>query len=263
MNGDHVAALEYDPRKVRRAARACPRYGQFHKGKPITTMTYDFWVGRRAQPLRRHALHAPGDLPVEPDELPLRRRARARGRAVVVGRCRRSARSREWANRIELLAMVEDTHRRRASTSCRRRAAACGPTPARWWSGTFSYQLSEQSLRVRELADRAMAQVGERRGLAKFLKLTETQGAYASHPLGGCRMAESADLGVVERPLRGVRQRGAVLHGLLGDPDLAGREPVAHDRRGVRARGGAPHQARRGPRAAARGRRASSTGRPA
>jgi choline dehydrogenase-like flavoprotein len=63
--------------------------------------------------------------------------------------------------------------------------------------GTFSYQFSEQSLRVRELADRAMAQVGERRGLAKFLKLTETRGAYAAHPLGGARMADSADLGVV------------------------------------------------------------------
>ncbi len=50
---------------------------------------------------------------------------------------------------------------------------------------------------MRELADRAMAQVGERRGLAKFLKLTETQGAYAAHPLGGCRMADSAELGVV------------------------------------------------------------------
>ena len=30
------------------------------------------------------------------------------------------------------------------------------------------------------------------------MKLTETQGVYASHPLGGCRMAESAELGVVD-----------------------------------------------------------------
>ncbi len=28
------------------------------------------------------------------------------------------------------------------------------------------------------------------------MKLTETRGVYASHPLGGCRMAESAELGV-------------------------------------------------------------------
>jgi cholesterol oxidase len=64
--------------------------------------------------------------------------------------------------------------------------------------GTFSYRLSEQSIRVRERADRAMRQVGERAGLARFMKLTETQGVYASHPLGGCRMAETAELGVVD-----------------------------------------------------------------
>jgi choline dehydrogenase-like flavoprotein len=30
------------------------------------------------------------------------------------------------------------------------------------------------------------------------MRLTETRGAYAAHPLGGCRMAETADLGVVD-----------------------------------------------------------------
>src|SRR5256886_16875407 len=43
-----------------------------------------------------------------------------------------------------------------------------------------------------------MKQVAERRGLGRFMALTETQGAYASHPLGGCRMAESPDLGVTD-----------------------------------------------------------------
>ena len=43
-------------------------------------------LGRAArQPLRRHALQPPGDLPVDADELPLRRRPRPRGRPVVVG----------------------------------------------------------------------------------------------------------------------------------------------------------------------------------
>jgi cholesterol oxidase len=58
-------------------------------------------------------------------------------------------------------------------------------------------------VRVREAADKAMKRIVERRGLAKFMKLTQTQGAYASHPLGGCRMAASPDLGVVDH-------RGAV-----------------------------------------------------
>ena len=52
--------------------------------------------------------------------------------------------------------------------------------------------------RVREAANEAIRAVAERRGLGRFLKLTETQGAYAAHPLGGCRMADSPDLGVVD-----------------------------------------------------------------
>src|SRR5436305_3817797 len=46
VNGDHIAGVEYDPAKIRSLLRV-PGFGQFHKGKPITTMTYDFWVGRR------------------------------------------------------------------------------------------------------------------------------------------------------------------------------------------------------------------------
>ena len=46
VNGDHVAAIEINPRKVRDVL-GLPRYGQFYKGKPITTMSYDYWVGKR------------------------------------------------------------------------------------------------------------------------------------------------------------------------------------------------------------------------
>ena len=43
-------------------------------------------LGRPARPpLRRHALHPPGDLPLVADQLPLRRRPRPRRRPVVVG----------------------------------------------------------------------------------------------------------------------------------------------------------------------------------
>jgi choline dehydrogenase-like flavoprotein len=43
-----------------------------------------------------------------------------------------------------------------------------------------------------------MKSIVERGGLARFLQLTESKGAYCAHPLGGCRMAESKDLGVVD-----------------------------------------------------------------
>ena len=66
----------------------------------------------------------------------------------------------------------------------------------RWKANVDRWGL--ESLRVRELADRAMRQIVQRRGLARFMKLTETHGVYAAHPLGGCRMAESKDLGVVD-----------------------------------------------------------------
>jgi len=50
---------------------------------------------------------------------------------------------------------------------------------------------------VRELANQAMKSVVDRAGIGKFLKFT-FRTANASHPLGGCRMADSKDLGVVD-----------------------------------------------------------------
>src|SRR3954452_17883812 len=46
VNGDHVAAVEVNPKAVRRGL-GLPGYNEFYKGKPITTMTYDYWVGKR------------------------------------------------------------------------------------------------------------------------------------------------------------------------------------------------------------------------
>ena len=51
---------------------------------------------------------------------------------------------------------------------------------------------------MREAANAALRQVAELGGLGRFMGLTETRGAYAAHPLGGFRMADSADLGVVD-----------------------------------------------------------------
>ena len=36
------------------------------------------------------------------------------------------------------------------------------------------------------------------RGLGRFLRLSETEGVYASHPLGGARMADESAFGVVD-----------------------------------------------------------------
>jgi hypothetical protein len=200
VNGDHIAALEYDPARVRRVLDL-PGYADFHVGKPITTMTYDFWVGRRGNrwdgtrfTLQEIFLSTLTNMLYDDGRAP-------EGDPSWWGLQKKQAISR-WSNRIELLAMVEDTHDGSFAVPPPQ-GGALQPNEGPVSIGTFTYKLSEQSARVREAADRAMARIGRRKGLAKFMKLTETQGAYASHPLGGCRMAASPDLGVVDH-------RGAV-----------------------------------------------------
>jgi enediyne biosynthesis protein E9 len=195
VNGDHIAAVEYDERRVRELL-GLPGYREFFKGKPITTMTYDFWVGRRSNRFDgtrftlqeiflstlTNFLYDDGREPEgEPSWWGLQKKE-------AVGR---------WASRIELLAMVEETHDG-TFTAVPPSGGAVRPNRGPLMVGTFSYRLSEQSFRVRERADAAMRRIAERRGLARFMKLTETEGSYASHPLGGCRMAESPELGVTD-----------------------------------------------------------------
>ncbi len=102
-----------------------------------------------------------------------------------------------WSNRIELLAMVEDTNDG-TYFAAPPSGAADRPDAGPVALGTFNYAMSEQSVAVREAANEAIRQVGTRRGLARFMPLTETQGVYCAHPLGGCRMADSPDLGAVD-----------------------------------------------------------------
>ena len=45
INGDHIAAVEYDETKVRDVL-GLPGYGQIYKGNHISTMTYDFWTDK-------------------------------------------------------------------------------------------------------------------------------------------------------------------------------------------------------------------------
>jgi choline dehydrogenase-like flavoprotein len=49
-----------------------------------------------------------------------------------------------------------------------------------------------------EQADAAIAAICKRKGMGRFLRLAETDGVYASHPLGGARMADEAGFGVVD-----------------------------------------------------------------
>ena len=196
INGDHVAAVEYDPKKIREVL-GLPRYGQFYKGRPITTMTYDFWRGRRAHrfdgtrfTLQEIFLSTLTNFLYDDGRAPT-------GEPSWWGAQKKRAVS-TWNNRIELLAMVEDTHDGRFYEVPPSGGGAVRPNAGPVAIGLFEYTLSEPSVRVREEANAAMKRIGERKGLGRFMKLTETQGGYASHPLGGCRMADSAEFGVVD-----------------------------------------------------------------
>jgi enediyne biosynthesis protein E9 len=194
-NGDHVAAAEFDPAKVR-SLLGLPGYGQFYKGKPITTMSYDWWVGRRAHrydgtrfTLQEIFLSSLTNFLYDDARAP-------EGEPSWWGVQKKQAIA-NWKNRIELLAMVEDTSDG-TFYAVPPSGDAVKPNDGPVRVGLFSYKFSEQSIRVREAANEAMRGVVERRGLARFMRLTETQGAYCAHPLGGCRMAESPDLGAVD-----------------------------------------------------------------
>ena len=195
VNGDHVAALEFDPARVR-SVLGLPGYDEFYKGKPITTMSYDWWVGRRGHQydgtrftlqeiflstLTNFLYDSGRTQPGGPSWWGLQKK-----QAVA-----------HWANRIELLAMVQDTHDG-TFLAPPPQGAAVRPNAGPIAFGTFDYSMSDQSLAVRAAANEAIRQVATRRGLGRFMPLTETQGVYCAHPLGGCRMADSPDLGVVD-----------------------------------------------------------------
>jgi enediyne biosynthesis protein E9 len=195
VNGDHIAGLEYDPGKIR-SVLGLPGYGQFYKGRPITTMTYDFWVGRRAHKhdgsrftLQEIFLSSLTNFLYDDGRSPAND-----GSWWGIEKKRNVS---TWNNHIELLAQVEDTHDG-VFQSPPPNGNAVRPNAGPVTIAPLTYQLSEESIRVRDLANKAMRQIAERRGLARFMKLTETRGVYCAHPLGGCRMADDKDHGVVD-----------------------------------------------------------------
>jgi choline dehydrogenase-like flavoprotein len=196
VNGDHVAAIEIDPGAVRSYLRL-PRYSQFHKGKPITTMTYDFWVGKRGN---QHDGTRFNLQEILLSQLTNFLYDDGRGNLEEPswwGREKKQAIS-SWNNRIEILAMVEDTHDGEFFAVPPTGGGHVRPNPGPVGIGLFNYEPSDQSVRIREVADAAIKEIAQRGGLGMFMKLTETPGVYASHPLGGCRMADEVGLGVVD-----------------------------------------------------------------
>jgi enediyne biosynthesis protein E9 len=187
VNGDHVAGVEYDPARLR--ARLGLDYGEFYKGRPITTMTYDFWSGPDGTRFNLQEIFLSTLTNFLYDD-------GRQGDPSWWGLGKKRSVS-TWNDHIELLAMVEDTSDGEFvvpppdGDSARPNA---GPVSV----GLFTYQLSDQSRQVRASANAAMRSIVERDGLGRFLALSESRGAYCAHPLGGCRMAESKDLGVVD-----------------------------------------------------------------
>ncbi len=194
VNGDHMAAIEYDEQKVRDVL-GLPGYGQFYKGNHITTMTYDFWAGKpgNANDGKRFTLQ---EIYLSPLAHTLYDDGRdPAGEPSFWGQQKKQALS-TFSNHVEILAMVEDTHDGEfiapppSGSHVRPNAGPVGV-------GTFTYELSDQSAQVREAADAAIRDVAQRSGLGRFMKLSMRH-VFAAHPLGGCRMAASKDYGVVD-----------------------------------------------------------------
>ncbi|MBJ7330441.1 MAG: GMC family oxidoreductase [Solirubrobacteraceae bacterium] len=194
-NGDHVVGVEIDSDRLRDVL-GLPGYSHFHQGRPITTMTYDHYVGKpgNAQDGTRftlqeiflstltNVLYDDGrDPPGDPSWFGAQKK-----RAIA-----------KWSSRIEILAMVEDTHDG-TLTVPPLVGSAIEPNPGPISISPLVYQLSEQSRRVRAAADAAVREIVTRDGVGRFMGLTETPGVYAAHPLGGARMAESPEDGVVD-----------------------------------------------------------------
>jgi choline dehydrogenase-like flavoprotein len=196
VNGDHVAGVEYDPKKVRQLLKL-PGFGAFYKGKPITTMSYDWYAGRPGNEhdgkrfsLQEIFLSTLTNFLYDDGREPA-------GEPSFWGAQKKRSIA-AWSDHIEILAMVEDTHDGSFYIAPPNGGGAESPNAGPVKVGLIDYEMSEQSRAVRKAAGKAIKGVVERRGLARMLELTETRGAYCAHPLGGARMADAKDLGVVD-----------------------------------------------------------------
>jgi enediyne biosynthesis protein E9 len=195
VNGDHIAGIEYDPNKVRELLKL-PGFGAFYKGKPITTMSYDWYAGRPGHEndgkrfsLQEIFLSTLTNFLYDDGRAP-------DGEPSFWGAQKKRSIA-TWSDHIEILAMVEDTHDGEFYAVPPNGGGAERPNAGPVAIGLLSYDMTDQSRAVRDAANQAIKSVVEPSGLGRVLTMTETRGAYCAHPLGGCRMAESKDLGVV------------------------------------------------------------------
>ena len=197
VNGDHIAAIEVDPKQAHRVLGLPGRYADFHKGKPITTMTYDHWVGKRGN---RHDGTRFNLQEILLSQLTnfLYDDGRGGGDEPTWWGREKKRSIATWSSHIEMLAMVEETSDGEFFAVPPTGNGHLQPNGGPIGIGLFGFRPSEQSLRVRADADAAIRKICERRSVGRFLKLAETPGVYASHPLGGCRMADEPGFGVVD-----------------------------------------------------------------
>ncbi len=193
-NGDHIAGVEFSRKRVKRVLGL--DYDEFYKGKPITTMSYDFFAGRRGHRhdgtrftlqeifLSQLTNFLYDDGRGSPDQQPSWW-GREKKRSVST-----------WNRHIELLAMVEDTNDGEFYVAPPEGGSHIQPNGGPIGVGTFTYSFSPQSSRIREVANETMRSIVERKGIGRLLPLTETEGAYVAHPVGGCRMADEIGFGV-------------------------------------------------------------------
>ena len=143
INGDHIAAIEYDEQKVKEVL-GLPGFGQTYKGNHITTMTYDFWAGRSGNQwdgkrftlqeiflsTLPHILYDDGrDPPGEPSWWGLQKK-----QALST-----------FNNHIEILAMVQDTNDGEFLAPPPS-GGALRPNAGPLWEALFNYSLSEQTV---------------------------------------------------------------------------------------------------------------------
>jgi choline dehydrogenase-like flavoprotein len=197
VNGDHVAAIEVNAHKARRVLGLAGGYDEFYKGKPITTMSYDHWVGKKGNEHDGTRFTLQEILLSQLTNF-LYDDGRGDGSEPTWwGREKKRSIS-TWSRHIEILAMVEETMDGEFQGPPPGGNGHVQPNGGPVGVGLFTYSLSEQSARIRAEADAAIKRIAERRGVGRFLKLAETPGVYASHPLGGARMADEIGFGVAD-----------------------------------------------------------------